>query len=83
MRGQRPMNPQLATPALFAPWQEVAKQLDIPVVHEDLSEDLRTMFQTAIGILPTEDQREFHQLQGIVFFARVEALCVQVMHKSP
>ena len=67
MSGQRPRDPQLATPALFVPWQEVAKQLDIPVVHEDLSEDLRTMFQTAIGILPTEHQRDFHQLQGIAF----------------
>ena len=67
MRGQRPRDPQLATPALFVPWQEVAKQLDIPVVHEDLSEDLRTMSQTAIGILPTEHQRDFHQLQGIAF----------------
>ena len=65
--GQSPTNPQLATPALFVPWQEVAQQLDIPVVHEDLSEDLRTMFQTAIGILPTEDQKEFHKLQGIAF----------------
>ena len=25
------------------------------------------MFQTAIGILPTDDQRDFHKVQGIAF----------------
>ena len=64
---RRPINPQLATPALFVPWQEIATQLDIPVEHEALREDLRTMFQTAIGILHTEHQRDFHQLQCIAF----------------
>ena len=36
---RRPINPQLATPALFVPRQEIAKQLDIPVEHEALTED--------------------------------------------
>ena len=36
------------------------------VVHEDLSENLRTVFQTAMGILATEDQRAFHQLQALL-----------------
>ena len=30
----RPANPQLATPALFVPWQEIAMQLGIPAEHE-------------------------------------------------
>ena len=64
---QRPLNPQLSTPPLFVPWQEVAKQPEIPAVREDLSEDLLTMFQTAIGILTAENQREFHLLQGHAF----------------
>ena len=64
---RRPINPQLATPALFVPWQEIAKQLDIPVEHEVLTEDLRAMFHTATGILPIGEQKAFHQLQGIAF----------------
>ena len=59
-----PATPQMATPALFVSWQEIAQQLGIPVEHEAPVEDLRTMFQTAIGILPTEHQRRFHELQG-------------------
>ena len=47
---RRPINPQLATPALFVPWQEIAKQLDIPVEHEALTEDLRAMFHTISSI---------------------------------
>ena len=46
------------------PWQEVAQRMGIPVVHEELTADLRTMFQQAIGILSTE---EFHRLQGAAF----------------
>ena len=66
---RRPSNPQLTTPPLFVPWQEIAKQLDIPVEHETHTEDLRALFQTAIGILPTEHQREFHRLQGLSVLA--------------
>ena len=62
-----PDTPQMATPALFVSWQEIAQQLGIPVEHEAPVEDLRTMFQTAIGILPTEHQRRFHELQGQAF----------------
>ena len=62
-----PATPQMATPALFVSWQEIAQQLGIPVEHEAPVEDLRTMFQTAIGILPTEHQRRFHELQGQAF----------------
>ena len=61
---QRSNNPQTATPALYVPWQEVAQHMGIPVVHEELTADLRTMFQQAIGILSTE---EFHRLQGAAF----------------
>ena len=64
---RRPKNPQQATPALFVPWQAIAEQLGIPGEQEVPSEDLRTMFQTAIGILPTEHQRRFHELQGQAF----------------
>ena len=49
----------MATPALFVSWQDVAQLLNIPVEHEAPVEDLRTMFQKAIGILPTEHQRQF------------------------
>ena len=59
----RPKKPQQATSALFVPWQTVAEQLEIPGEQQVLSEDLRTMFQTTIGILPTEERR-FHELQG-------------------
>ena len=45
---QRPNNPQTATPALYVPWQEVAQHMGIPVVHEEVTADLRTMFQHAI-----------------------------------
>ena len=41
--------------------------MGIPVVHEELTVDLQTMFQQAIGILSTEEQREFHRLQGAAF----------------
>ena len=41
--------------------------MGIPVVHEELTADLRTMFQQAIGILSTEEQREFHRLQGAAY----------------
>ena len=64
---QYPRNPQLTMPPLFVPWQEVVKQLDIPLEQETPSEDLRTLFQKAIGILPTEEQRAFHQMQGLAF----------------
>ena len=64
---RRPKNPQQATPPLFVPWQTIAEQLGIPGEQEVPSEDLRTMFQTAIGILPTEHQRRFHELQGQAF----------------
>ena len=64
---QRSNNPQTAKPALYVPWQEVAQHMGIPVVHEALTADLRTMFQQAIGILSTEEQREFHRLQGAAF----------------
>ena len=57
----------MATPALFVSWQEIAQQLNIPVEHEVPVEDLRIMFQKAIGILPTEHQRQFHELQGQAF----------------
>ena len=63
----RPSNPQLMTPPLFVPWHEIAKQFDIPVEHEAQAEDLRAMFQTAIGILPTEHQHDFYRLHGIAF----------------
>ena len=63
---QYPRNLQLTMPPLFVPWQEVVKQLDIPLEQETPSEDLRTLFQKAIGILPTEEQRAFHQMQGLV-----------------
>ena len=62
-----PDTPQMATPALFVSWQEIAQQLGIPIEHEAPVEDLRTMLQTAIGILPTEHQRRFHELQGQAF----------------
>ena len=64
---RRPTNPQQVTPALFLPWQEIATQLGIPVEHEAPTENLRAMFQTAIGILTADQQREFHQLQGTAF----------------
>ena len=41
---QRPNNPQSTTPALYVPWQEVAQHMGIPVVHEEPTADLRTMF---------------------------------------
>ena len=62
-----PATPQMATAALFASWQEIAQQLGIAVEHEVPVEDLRTMFQTAKGILPKEHQRKFHELQGQAF----------------
>ena len=46
----RPSHPQQTTPPLFVSWQKIAKQLDIPVDNEAHTEDLRAMFQTAIGI---------------------------------
>ena len=63
----RPANPQLATPPLFVPWQEIAMQLGIPAEHEAPTETLRDMFQTALGILTVDEQREFHQLHGATF----------------
>ena len=64
---RRPTNPQQVTPALFVPWQEIATPLGIPVEHEALTESLRAMFQTAIGILTADQQRDFHHLQGTAF----------------
>ena len=43
---QRPNDPQQPRRRSSC-WQEVALQIGIPVVHEDLTVDLRTMFQTA------------------------------------
>ena len=63
----RPTNPQMATPALFVPRQEVATQVGIPVEHEAFTDDLRTMFNVAIGALTVDEQREFRQLQGAMF----------------
>ena len=72
----RPTNPQLATPALFVPWQEIATQVGIPVEHEASTDDLRAMFNVAIGALTVNEQREFHQLQG--------AMVCQIPHdKAP
>ena len=56
----------MATPALFVSWQDIA-QLNVPVEHEAPVEDLRTIFQKAIPILPTQHQRQFHELQGQAF----------------
>ena len=53
-----PATPQMATPALFVSWQDIA-QLNVPVEHEAPVEDLRTIFQKAIPILPTQHQRQF------------------------
>ena len=61
-----PATPQMATPALFVSWQDIA-QLNVPVEHEAPVEDLRTIFQKAIPILPTQHQRQFHELQGQAF----------------
>ena len=58
-----------------------------PPHHEELTADLRTMFQQAIGILSTEKQREFHRLQGAAFSripertAPVETIASIVLHK--
>ena len=49
------------------PWQEIATQVGIPVEHEASTEDLRAMFNVAIGALAVDEQREFHQLQGAMF----------------
>ena len=59
-----PANPQQATPALFAPWQEIATQVGIPVEHEASTDDLQAMFNVAIGSLTVDEQREFDQWQG-------------------
>ena len=64
---RRPINPQQVTPALFVPWHEIATQLGIPVEHEAPTESLQAMFQTAIGILTADQQRDFHRLQGTAF----------------
>ena len=37
----RPTNPQMTTPALFVPLQEVATQVGIPVEHEAFTDDLQ------------------------------------------
>ena len=66
-RHPRPVDPQSANPPLYVSWQSVTSQLGIPCEHEALAEDLCTMFQTALGILTTEEQRAFHQVQGDAF----------------
>ena len=56
---QRPNNPQSATPALYVPWQEVAQQMGIPVVHEELTADLRTWFNKPLAFSPQRNKKSF------------------------
>ena len=60
-------------------------QLGIPAEHEAPTETLRDMFQTALGILTVDEQREFHQLHGATFSqlphnrAPVETTALQIL----
>ena len=81
----------------FVLWREIAQQLGIPVEHEVPVEDLRTMFQKAIGILPakntndnfmnckarlsTESPKEGYQLKRLP--QSCWPLCTTRIHGSP
>ena len=83
--GHCPPDPQQLNPPLFVSWQAITQQVGIPQEHELPSENLHSLFQQAIGILHTTEQRDFHSIYGSAFstipavFAPIETVAPTVL----